>query len=115
MIKKVGEFEFPRVLDEIRPMRRRVGGANWSKRVNLASKRTRVENDMEPLRILFFSNNLVSTAMTLVSTMKVNVFTTYQSLILSPKWRSCLQHTEQSYFQRCLYEYRTFNGTNYDR
>ena len=72
MIKKVGEFEFPRVLDEFRLMRRSEGGANWSKRVNLASKQTRVENDMEPLRILFFSNNLVSTAMTLVSTMKVN-------------------------------------------
>ena len=74
MIKKVGEFDFPRVLDDLRLMRRGDDGANWSKRVNLASKRTRVENDMEPLRILFFSNNLVSTAMTLVSTMKVNVF-----------------------------------------
>ena len=73
MIKKVREFEFPRVLDEFRPMRRRDGGANCSKRVNLAPKRARVENDTEPLLITFFSNNLVSTAMTLDSTMKVNV------------------------------------------
>ena len=71
MIQKVREFEFACVLDEFRPMRRGDGGASCSKRVNLASKRARVENYMEPLLILFFVN-LVSTAMTLVSTMKVN-------------------------------------------
>ena len=38
MIQKDGEFEFPRLLEEFRPMRGGDGGANCSKRVNLASK-----------------------------------------------------------------------------
>ena len=65
MIKKVREFEFPRVLDEFRPMRRRDGGASCSKRVNLASKRARVENDMKPLLITFFSLTWCQQQMTL--------------------------------------------------
>ena len=46
-------------------MRRRDGGASCSKRVNLASKRARVENDMKPLLITFFSLTWCQQQMTL--------------------------------------------------
>ncbi len=65
MIKKVREFEWPRVLDEFRPTRRRDGCASCAKRVNLASKRARVENDMKPLLITFFSLTWCQQTMTL--------------------------------------------------